>query len=215
MFPLSQSAPQPINGRQSLQEGRFTLSRSPWRGLGPRASPGGPRGRGIAAQLAALLLPLGAKHETAARIGVDRQMATHAASPGRRAGGRSLWFAVWAMLHTRARGADCLSIRPWEGGKLLGRRRRRCGGGGAAVRLGVGGGREEGRRARSVLPAASLRRKTCASASSASASVAVGLPLLLPASPNLRRGWICISLSSNFQRPSTLTGLMLSHRRQY
>ena len=183
MFPLSQSAPQPINGRQSLQEGRFTLSRSPWRGLGPRASPGGPRGRGIAAQLAALLLPLGAKHETAARIGVDRQMATHAASPGRRAGGgRSLWFAVWAMLHTRARGADCLSIRPWEGGKLLGRRRRRCGGGGAAVRLGVGGGREEGRRARSVLPAASLRRKTCASASRPrpSQSVFLFFFLLLP-----------------------------------
>ena len=92
------------------------------------------------------------------------------------------WFAVWAMLHTRARGADCLSIRPWEGGKLLGRRRRRCGGGGAAVRLGVGGGREEGRRARSVLPAASLRRKTCASASRPrpSQSVFLFFFLLLP-----------------------------------
>ena len=104
-------------------------------------------------------------------------MATHAVAGG------PLWFAaVWAMLHTRARGTDCLSIRPWEeeGGELLGRRRWRWRRG----RLRVGA------RAlfrRSVLPAAAVakpvrvRRRRCL--------------LLLPASDGVP-SWICISLSS-------------------
>ena len=130
-----------------------------------------------------------------------------------RAGGRS--GLLCGRCYTLARGAQtvCLSVRGREVNCSAGD----AGAAVAAARPSVleleEGGRKGG--ARALSPSCRLAPSQNLCECVASASVAVGLPLLLPASPNLRRGWICISLSSNFQRPSTLTGLMLSHRRQY
>ena len=126
----------------------------------------------------------GAKHETAAR-GRSRRPADGATRSGRMgAAGWSAAAAVWAMLHTRARGADCPPSP-----SIRGRRLRRRG------RLG----------ARS--PVASWLRRTCgAVAPSCSSSCSSLRPS--------RWSDICISLSRGFRgRVQTHTKSSLTHFR--
>ena len=123
----------------------------------------------------------GAKHETAAR-GRSRRPADGATRAGRMgAAGWSAAAAVWAMLHTRARGADCL-----PSSSIRGRRLRRRG------RLG----------ARS--PVASWLRRTCAAVRRVTTvAVVVFFFLLLP--PSLPMvGYMYLALS-RVQRPRTNT----------
>ena len=131
----------------------------------------------------------GAKHETAAR-GRSRRPADGATRAGRMgAAGWSAAAAVWAMLHTRARGADCL-----PSSSIRGRRLRRRG------RLG----------ARS--PVASWLRRTCAAVASPPwrSSSSSSCSSLRPS----RWSDICISLSRGFRgRVQTHTKSSLTHFR--